>query len=147
MSGWRYFSAIFQNPNSALETVDLRGNAIDDDVMVSFASSLDNNSNLKELLYEGGNRITTAGWDAFSNTLCNKSSINATYDSNHTLQKIFEYCDGESDSVEEESQSLIELETLLVLNRDNTKVGAARRKIRDVHFSGAFNMQPFIDMD
>ena len=73
ISGWRSFSAIFQNPNSALETVDLRGNAIDDDVMVSFASSLDGNNNLKELLDEGGNRITTAGWDAFSNILCNKS--------------------------------------------------------------------------
>lgn len=70
----------------------------------------------------------------FKYSLQQESSINATHDSNHTLQKIFEYCDGESDSVEDESQSLIELETLLVLNRDNTKVGAARRKTLDVHF-------------
>ena len=40
-----------------------------------------------------------------------------------------------------------DLQTLLQLNRENYPTEAARRKILKVHFSGAFNMQPFINMD
>ena len=40
--------------------------------------------------------ITNAGWDALSNVLCNKSSIDATFNSNHTLERVI---DGEDESL------------------------------------------------
>ena len=84
--------------------------------------------------------ITVTGWDAFSNALCNKTSIDATLNSNHTLQRFFH-------QERHEAQLPTYLILLLRLNRELTKVEAARWKILQVHFSGAFNMQPFIDMD
>ena len=139
-SGWRAFLAFLQNPNSALEELDLGGNLINDDVLASFANSLTHNNKLKELFIDDRN-ITSTGWDALSNVLCNKSSIEETFNSNHTLQTVFdpEYTD--------ESDLPSDLRTLLQLNRGNNKMEAARRKILQVHFSGSFNMQPFIDMD
>ena len=145
-SGWRAFSAIFQNPVSALETVNLVINSsIDDGVLGAFANALMRNSKLKELfLVFDEEDITTRNWDALSNVLCKKLSIEETFNSNHTLEMIFDPYN--NDGIDE-SQLPSNLRTLLQLNRENTKSEAARRKILNVHFSGNFNMQPFIDMD
>ena len=144
-SGWRAFSAALQNPNSALISVSLRGNSIYDDALTSFANSLVHNNKLKELYLADNNisseNVTITNWDALSNVLCNKSSINTTFNSNHTLQRIID------PKYSDESRLPSDLQTLLQLNRENTKSEAARRKILKVHFSGTFNMQPFIDMD
>ena len=156
-SGWSSFSSVLHNPNSELEKIDLGYNSIDDDAVVSFANSLVNNNKLKELFLdgdwgfeagdedddeeEGGVPITN--WDALTNVLCNVSSINETYASNHTLQRVFDPDNNEANV----SQLPSDLITLLVLNFRNTKIEAARRKILKVHFSGNFNMQPFVDMD
>mmetsp|Transcript_20095 Transcript_20095/g.36317 ORF Transcript_20095/g.36317 Transcript_20095/m.36317 type:complete len:81 (+) Transcript_20095:58-300(+) len=54
-----------------------------------------------------GNRATIeSGWEAFSEILCNTSSINSTYLSNHTLND--RMCD----------DLPINLSSLLVMNRD-----------------------------
>jgi hypothetical protein len=131
---------------SALETVKLVNNSsIDDDVLGSFANALMRNSKLKELfLVDGPEDITAYNWDALSNVMCNKSSIYATFDSNHTLERIF---DPDNNDGIDESQLPSNLRTLLQLNRENAKTEASRRKILNVHFSGEFNMQPFINMD
>ena len=50
--GWRTSLAILQNPNSALEVLDLSSNLIGDDVLVSFANSLRDNNKLRELLID-----------------------------------------------------------------------------------------------
>ena len=141
-SGWRAFAAILQNPNSALEELDLARNQINNDVLDSFANSLMHNNKLKELFIDDRS-VTSTGWDALSNVLCNKSSINATFNSNHTLGRVF---DPDEYGVDE-SNLPSDLRALLQLNRENTKAEAARRKVISVHFSGDFNVQPFIDMD
>ena len=142
ISGWKAFAAVLQHPNSALETVHLDRNHIDDNVLVTLANSLMHSTVLKELFLDDLDRsiITVTGWDAFSNALCNKTSIDATFNSNHTLQRFFH-------QERHEAQLPTYLILLLRLNRELTKVEAARWKILQVHFSGAFNMQPFIDMD
>ena len=48
--------------------------------------------------------------------------------------------------MDEESVLPFDLRMFLQLNRANTKAEAARRKILEVHFSGNFKMQPFVDM-
>ena len=145
-SGWRTFSAALRCPNSALAKLDLRFNSmIDNNVLVSFANSLAHNNKLKELFldYDEDDGVTITNWDALSNVLCNKSSINATFNSNHTLQRMFDPGFNPNNIYEDEEA----LRTLLQLNRENGPIKAARRKILKVHFSGDFNMQPFIDMD
>ena len=139
-AGWRAFLAVLENPNSALEKV---GCGINDEVLVLFASSLMHNSRLKELylnIYDDEGDIAITNWGALSNVLCNKSSIDTTFSSNHTLQRVFE----KSWLV---SHLPSDLQSLFMLNRENTKVEAARRKILNAHFRGDFSMQPFIDMD
>ena len=149
-SGWTAFSAVLENPNSALEKLDLVGCIFDDDALVSFANTLTHNSNLKELLFdedldqEYDGEIAITNWGAFPNVLCNKSSILATFNSNHTLQRVLHLpCERLIDQVDESQLQ----RTLLQLNRENTPTEAARRKILKMHFSGTFSMQPFIDMD
>lgn len=147
-SGWRAFAAaVLQNPDSALETLDLGSNSIDYDSLVSFANSLMHNSKLKELfLDEEEDMIEITNWDALSHVLCNESSgIMGTFRSNHTLQRVF----NPDNAIDSCAESLLPsiLSTLLQLNREHTKVEAARRKILKVHFSGDFNMEPFIDMN
>ena len=149
--GWGAFSAVLQSPNSALETVDLIGSkSINDYVVMCFAISLAHNSVLKELfldrgVFSGLDIITTAGWEALSNALCNKSSINATFNSNHTLQRLVgpDY----SATIDDDSIPLLpsDLQALLQLNRGNIKAEAARRKILAVHF-GDFNIEPFVEL-
>jgi Ran GTPase-activating protein (RanGAP) involved in mRNA processing and transport len=138
--GWRTFSAILQNSSSSLQKIDLRQNIIDDDTLSSLAHSLMRNTKLKELLLdEHLGSITITGWDAISNVLCDKSSIDATFNSNHTLQYVVKH-----NYRSEESILPSDLITLLRLNRENTKIiEAARRKTIEVHFS----LQTFIDMD
>lgn len=139
--GWWAFAAALRNPNSALISVNLRGNLLDDVALSSFAYSLAHNNVLKELYLDRNEGNTTnRGWDAFSNALCNKTSINATFNSNHTLRRILQSAN--------DSQLPSDVRILLQLNRENTTTEAARRKILDVHFSsGVFSMRPFIDMD
>ena len=138
-SGWRAFAAVLQNPNSALEKVDLTGNQINNDILVSFANSLAGNKKLKELILDDEEDTIITNWDVLSDMLCKKSSIMDTFNSNHTLHTIFSY--------NEDSHLPSDFLALLLLNSEHTKFEAARRKILSVHFSGDFNMQPFIDMN
>ena len=147
---------MLENANSALLTVDLGGNSIDNTGLLCFANSLALNCKLNEMfLYEEDDLfqdeedphdgvIAITNWDALLNVLCNKSSIDATFNSNHTLQRVIDpqYLDGEG-----ESELPSDLTILLKLNRENNKAEAARRKILDVHFSGSFSMQLFINME
>ena len=102
-SGWRAFSAIFQSPVSALETANLALNSsIDNGVLGSFANSLMRNSKLKELfLVYNQEDITTRNWDALSNVLCKKLSIEETFNSNHTLEMIFDPSDYDDHGIDD----------------------------------------------
>lgn len=88
LGGLRTFAAILQNPSSSLKKIDLRQNFIDGDTLVSLANwLLMHNTKLTELLLdEHIGSITITGWDAVSNVLRDKSSIDSTFNSNHTLQ-------------------------------------------------------------
>ena len=152
-SGWRVFSAVLQNPNSALERVNLADNAIGNDLLISISDSLRYNSKLKDLFiseekYQGIQVVSfeITNWDALSNMLCNESSIDATFNSNHTLQRVIDPEIFEGRTVVDNSELPADFRALLLLNRENTEMEAARCKILKVHFSD-FTLQPFIDMD
>lgn len=144
IEGWRSVSTVLRSPNSALEKLILRGNHINDEIMIFLANALTNNSRLR-VLDTASDLITSDGWAAFTHILCNNASILSTFNSNHTLQQLFE-------SHEEFYVPTIpdDLASLLRMNSENTVSQAARLKIIKTHFSGRdinMQIQPFMDMD
>ena len=86
--GWKQFASILEPPTSKLIKVHLLGNNIDDDALAVFASSLMNNDTLTTLNISNTESITR-GREAFLKLLCDTSSVNSTFLSNHTLQYVF----------------------------------------------------------
>jgi len=97
------------------------------------ANSIRSNRRLTQLLLDGNEeegRITSL--DPFVDILCNQSSINATFDSNHTLEALTYY-----------SSCPENLAMLLKTNRNKSKWEVARLKILMTHFEGEFDLAPF----
>ena len=93
------------------------------------------NSELKVLTLHD-NDITAEGWAHFSKLLCNTSSINKTYLSNHTLEDLGRDHWGIPDDVR----------SYLVLNIDSEDKGhVAVTKILQHH--SHFNVQPFFEWE
>ena len=87
-TGLRVLSRLFQSA-CPLETLLLEGMNIGDEGAEVLANGLVGNTSLKHLaitLDSAG--IASAGWSALSKLLCDDSSINNTYQSNHTLEHI-----------------------------------------------------------
>jgi Ran GTPase-activating protein (RanGAP) involved in mRNA processing and transport len=115
------------DPNCNLHTLNLECNAIDNEGATTIANSLTTNNKMKDL-YLMGNQIDPSVNDEFSNILCNTTSINNIYSSNHTLETLsVGYRHGQ------------QLASLLKLNNDTNKSHVAIKKILKYH--------PNIDME
>jgi hypothetical protein len=115
--------------------------------MVPLADVLANNEKLKaltigyrtDMLFRPHVTSNDSG-AAFSRMLCNTSSILGTYNSNHTLEKL---CRENFDSALPAN-----IMSLLRINRESSKIQAARIKIINTHFSGTcMNTQVLTDME
>jgi len=82
--GYKTLSNLLERPDSSLKFLFLRSNNIGDDGALVLAAALTNNSTLKTLSLKNSG-ITSKGWSLFSKILCDTSSVNNTYLSNHTL--------------------------------------------------------------
>ena len=114
--------------------VELIWTGVDDESAEILANGLINNCKLKRLRLVG-HAITAEGWKCFSKVLCDTTSVNKTYLSNHTLHVIDE---GASTGGKAMPNDLI---SVLKLNRrlpDEKLV--AFLKIVQSHCD--FNMQP-----
>jgi hypothetical protein len=89
-AGLRSLSTLFQSENCALEELYLKRMNIGDDGAAALADGLVGNKSLQFLFIDDPEiaNITSIGWSAFSKLLCDTSSTNSTYLSNHTLQWI-----------------------------------------------------------
>mmetsp|Transcript_28098 Transcript_28098/g.47632 ORF Transcript_28098/g.47632 Transcript_28098/m.47632 type:complete len:645 (-) Transcript_28098:1380-3314(-) len=95
VAGLRSLSAFFQSESCALKTIWLVDMSIGDDGASALADALVGNKSLKELrLSCNTSGITALGWSAFSKLLCDTSSVNNTYLSNHTLELIGRWNNG-----------------------------------------------------
>eukprot|EP00986_Skeletonema_menzelii_P004617 scaffold1588_cov133-Skeletonema_menzelii.AAC.2 len=94
-SGWRCLSTSLQSERCRLENLHLCYMGIEDGSAEILARGLVGNKSLKYLhLFDEDEEhisITPAGWSAFSNVLCDTSTVNNTYLSNHTLQVLWDY--------------------------------------------------------
>ena len=80
-------SNLLQKEGSTLTTLYLRDTNMGNNEAEIIAASLKNNTNLKELHLTNSD-ITERGYKAFSKLLVDVSSIESTYNSNHTLSEL-----------------------------------------------------------
>ena len=89
-NGLESLSSLFQAELCSMRTLELCGIHLGDDGAAALANGLIGNKSLQTLKLNVSS-ITARGWAAFSRLLCDTSSVNNTYLSNHTLQQIGGY--------------------------------------------------------
>jgi hypothetical protein len=118
-------------------------------IIFGWAEVLKRNSTIKSLclhcVFDTSDSLVDF-WHEYSNLLCDRDTIEATYTSNHSLESlgfVFESYIWEQAErrFEEACRTPLEIRLLLDLNKDQDKAAVARRKIIQVHFSGASKVQ------
>ena len=143
------FALLLQTNTCKLSIINEAFCRTDDDILVAFAAALANNKSLSSLVMGdihnrrgNGETISERGWSALANVLYDKSSIEATHASNHTLQRICYRHD--------EDQLPNNVLAALRLNRNGgTKTEIAREKIIQHHMltTNSVNIEAFVDLD
>lgn len=123
---------LLTNPKTKLKKLDLSENAIDDDGIFVLVNALKRNSTLESLDLCGLD-FDMLGWEALATLVCDTSSINSTFCSNHTIRKIL-------------PRRIIK--SYLALNQSIDKGQVARQKVMEYHFVlNNFDVRPFMSMD
>jgi len=139
---------LMRNENTRLKHLSLLRNAFDDGCCRILAEGLMDNSSLKTM-YIGSNDasekepITSKGWEHFLHVVCDDSSIQRTYLSNHVI------CDfGDVDSIRVRPALAISsyiplvLHEILKINVSSlSSARKGRRKVATVHFNGECNLE------
>ena len=138
--GWKTLATLLEMPASNLEEVYLNNNNnIGDEGALMFASAPRGNCKLKVLTLHG-NRITAEGWAHFTRLLCDTSSINNTYLSNHKLRDLATIDLMPYDELPTNLRSSLELNA-----SSEDKEQIAMTKILQHH--SHFNVQPFFEWE
>ncbi|KAL7467364.1 hypothetical protein ACHAXS_007603 [Conticribra weissflogii] len=87
--GLECIANLLGNSDCTMENLRLDIRHVDDDMIKLFADALtkSKNNSLKTLVLKPLEKSTISknGWNVFDTVVCNNSSVDATYDSNHTL--------------------------------------------------------------
>ena len=91
--GLRSLTPFLQSESCALNEFFFYHNNFGDAGAAALADGLTKNKSLKKLWFDPSNcGMTSTGWQSFATLLCDTSSINNTYQSNHTIELIGESC-------------------------------------------------------
>ncbi|KAL9187692.1 hypothetical protein ACHAXT_006070 [Thalassiosira profunda] len=139
-------ATLLRRKKSKLKYLSLRDNLIDDTCLAIFAEALRGNDTLEYLDVYGSNReISESGWKCVLDLLCDESSIEGTFTSNHTLKYL-----GGWDFAQICPWIGWRLNDMLSFNRQEHSPGRftpARRKTWFIHFgSDNFGLQA-LDID
>ena len=144
-SGRRYD---WQRSSKKVKKLGLQGGDMNDEGAIAVSVALGGNDTLKEIAFDDYDlAITSTGWTAFAKLLSDPGSIMDTYNSNHTLQRLFSsdhrffHKNGQQETIGDELHLLLRVNTLC------NKTDAARVKIIMRHLNGDFSMEPFASMD
>jgi len=147
-------ASLLKRDSSSLTKLCLRWNKIDDDCVASLVSGLRDNTTLitLDLSHNGGHfGIKKTGWIRLLNLLCDTTSINQTYHSNHTLQELGDLNWVHKNSNQWMSWVIQGLHEYLDINKmkGRSHKNAARYKLWNRHFfeRGVFDLRQFLDMD
>ena len=135
MNGWKAVATLLEGPDSKLKSLHIYCNDIGDDGARMFASALSSNSTLENLDLDYC-QITREGWISFSKLLCDTSTINNTYLSNHTLHYVGD---------EYDDNDLSNIPLYLDLNEHENKQKVAMNKI--LHAHSHFDLCPFFEWE
>jgi hypothetical protein len=120
-AGCHALVTLLKHTKTNLQTLYLDENQIDHEGATAIADSLAKNTTLKKLdLIENPTEIDAVG--IFCSVLCETSSIDTTYSSNHTLE-----------SISVGTQCRASVSTLLEMNKEKNKSHVAIRKILKYH--------------
>ena len=138
IEGWKLFSRGLSC--SVLEFLDIRFCDMDDESALRIIKALKHNACLATLLLDVDD-ITDIMWTTLSRVLWDTSSLENTYSSNHTLCELVFSIRNEDIGDELVSDALAtaskEVQTALMLNDNNDKVGVSRQKILLRHLRDA----------
>eukprot|EP00984_Skeletonema_dohrnii_P029685 scaffold20524_cov85-Skeletonema_dohrnii-CCMP3373.AAC.5 len=137
-TGLSYLSSSIRSYSCRVETLYLQNITIGDDGLEVLAQGLADNKSVRSLYLSDLHddvSITSAGWVAFSRALCDTSSVNNTYLSNHTI------CDFWNEDYEERPIPPQDISLHLQLNKEHPQ-HAARCKILMSHRN--LDMAPFL---
>ena len=144
---------LLQDPSSTLETLSFEKTFIGDDDLEVLSDALLGNNVLKHLDLIGNeqlepdeppNEFTEMGWGYLARSLCDTSSINQTYLSNHTLERVYPPHDPPEGNEMSPLPPAKVLE-LLAMNSDSNKKRVATKKILSYHRE--FDMKPFFEWE
>ena len=144
LDGLRKFADSLADPGCCVRKLRLMGlqNALADEGAAIIAAGLRSNRTVTHLgLTMDRDGLTRTALDAFSSTLCNTTSINDTYSSNHMLQQFIGY-----------SKLSDDIEVMLALNSNQDKNLVAAEKILLSHrhldvtplIDGELGLLPFV---
>eukprot|EP00984_Skeletonema_dohrnii_P024060 scaffold13178_cov84-Skeletonema_dohrnii-CCMP3373.AAC.2 len=111
-TGLRHLSHVLLSESCRLQRLYLNGMDIGDEGAEALAVGLAGNQSLRRLHFFNADTdvaMTPIGWSAFSTVLCDTSSINNTYLSNHTIELCWDdgYEDVDEDEYIDESRALV----------------------------------------
>eukprot|EP00985_Skeletonema_marinoi_P026904 scaffold21290_cov156-Skeletonema_marinoi.AAC.5 len=129
-TGLSYLSSSIQSDSCRVKTLFLQRIPIGNDGLEVLAQGLVGNQSLTSLYLDNDISITSTGWLAFTTALCDTSSVNNTYLSNHTICNICIEDAGET--------TPRDISLYLLLNKEHPQY-AARCKILMKH--------PHLDME
>ena len=136
-AGCHALATLLENPNSNLQFLNLNANQIGNEGATAISNSLVNNTKLQTLgLLINPFDPSAAG--IFFTVVCNTSSVNDTYHSNHTLEEL-------ALSDEHRGQHADNLATLLKMNKETNKSHLAIKKILKYHPN--MDMVPLFEWD
>ena len=138
-AGCHTLATLLEDPNSNIQTLDLDENQIGNEGATAIANNLVNNIKLQTLdLQSQSNPFDPSAVGIFCRVLCNTSSANTTYLSNHTLVDLLL-------SDEQEEQEVDHPDTLLAMNEETNKSHVAIKKILKYHPN--IDMGPLFEWD
>jgi len=134
-AGCETLSTLITNPQLNLRALGINNNHISDDGAITILNAVEGNNRLREIsLFNRNPMDMNVVEDALSRLLCNTSSINSTYSSNHTVFPL-----------ELEFNIEGELKALIKMNTVTNKSHVAIRKILRYHPN--IDMKPFFGWD
>ena len=144
-AGWRAFSVYLQNHNSTLKKLYVGQTNMNDESLMVLSNALTNDTTLEILVVYANSSISDIGWQAFSNIICNKTSLSSIYTSNHKLQQFYAGMFSENERPKDHLVSLLEL------NQNDNKQEVARQKLIRYYFSnddgGIIKVEEFVDIE
>jgi len=142
--GWRAFSVYLQNHNSTLKKLHVHSTNMNDEGLLVLLNVLANDKTIKTLLVHPNSSISDIGWQALADFLCDKTSLNSIYTSNHTLRQFYE-------DFYDPPKAKDHLKSLLKLNQNDNKQEVARQKLIRYYFSNddgsVVKVEEFVDME